>query len=238
MSFSPIVQGLNQTGHPGADATLDGMAFTTMFPCLRPLPGGGSFVIYCDACDDGASAFTVDLATIPYNSAADYYAVRLILYGPKLGGGSVNCKEGALPTESPCEGVDSAFYDGVVSGGPYVTFGAQPVTPTYSAHGSLETAGTCRVDWPDQLSPACWIVNTAPVWPVDDPGAPDAAGNQFGGLCLFTLAQLAAIAPITTTITHHNHDQITAGRLAVAVLEYEIGETVAPLRSSWITGAI
>lgn len=224
MSFLTNVDGLNEVAHNGAGFDMTGLSSFASFSCVL-----GETSYLCEGGGIGDFSGTVDITDIPYDTTRDYYAVRLVLEGPKLAGAFASCEEPPLPGLSPCDGVSGAFYDGTVSGGPFVTFNAVSLAPTFSAAPETFGGNTCQVNWPDNNPALSWLVNESPVWPVGSPGSADAEGNLFGGLCLFTLAQLAALPPITVDLDYYDHHQLLAGRFGVSVREYVVGETVAPV---------
>lgn len=232
--FRSIVRGLTRlparddgTGSSAIIITLDDMAGNGTRNCA----GWEGELVVCPGPDSGAATFTAPLASIPYNTSADLFAVTAFINGPSLGG--ADCHTPLSPADFVCAGGGEAMYDGVI-GGSYVRGamlgeaaypdpGYVAVASEYHADNTVPPSGTvAHTAWPDdELNrddivgvTGCFLVNGAPTWPV-----PDVIGNVFG-MVLFTHAQLPAA--IETIINYFSYDNPIAGQLHVGVLAYNI----------------
>lgn len=222
-----MVDGLNETGHGDDGDEIVGLEFPDAeYQCQLPAQGedpGG--IVPCASCGADSITYTVDIASIPFDTTADYFAVRLFVAGPTLQGSPDGCRQSPpagdwTPGQDICgPGFQRPFYDGEITGQPdsILTFNAIPVDPTFSAVYEGGLANVCQKNWPDMTFPLAWLVNPSPVWPF-----PDSQGNLFGQ-CLFTLAQLPST--IELTIAYFDHLEAHVGRWGVSVREYRIGET-------------
>jgi hypothetical protein len=207
MSFRTALDGLQirEAGSAENGIALDGMEILSFTQGCTNYYG---IEEECPASGDGIDGFALNLSTVTFDRAAEYFAVYVQVTRPILLG--TGCHTPDSPTDSPCGGGgDDAYFDGDVSGS-YLT----PVSDEAVALPTMfnEFVGSPGARPFTIADTAGYLVNPSPFWSV-----PDSAGNTFGR-CLFRLDQLPAA--IDVVISHHNREQAAPGLLGVGVLAY------------------
>lgn len=225
-NFRPTVRGLEKLPYAldGSGSSSGGTALTGMSGMGTMSCQGWDTIVECPGPDAGIGSFSLPLASIPFNTSADYFAVLCNINGPTLDGRSCNVPAG--PADYVCQGMGDSLYDGTVDVGSWVRSTGGGI-PGYEAvpndyHADTTQPGswfTSHTSWPDNTMNQyfdphniAFLLNPAPVWPV-----PDVVNNHFGAV-LFTLAQLPGA--IETTISYFCYEQVFDGSLRLAVWAY------------------
>jgi hypothetical protein len=222
VSYKRNVDGLTRlnyepdgTGAHNARVRIDGLAgngtqFCSGIGCPGPAAGEGTF--------------SAVIGDINFFAGADYFTVGVNIRGPGIRGRG--CKTPDGPTDTPCDVLHGeAFYDGVVEPDGWAKWSPDPpgwvsVPNTYEDNNVDDNSVQAVTDWPSVFPhqyDVARLINPVPVWPLVD-----GEGNVFGGMHLFTLAQLPSA--ISTTITYWGYNQPGIGFMTVSVSPYVLGD--------------
>lgn len=220
MSYKTNIDGLTKLSYEP-----DGTGSSNAAQRFPGLAGDGTqncSGVTCPGPDSGEQTFSVPVDPINFFHGGDYFRVGMNIRGPALRG--AECKPPSGPTDSPCQILaGEAYYDGLVTPGGWATADGLTWTlaaVTFDADNTDDNTIPASTDWPHVFPnqhDVASLINPSPVWP-----AVDAEGNEYGGLHLFTLAQLPAT--IDVFISFWSYHQETLGRMTVAVTVYMEGD--------------
>lgn len=219
MSYRATIDGLTRLGYEP-----DGTGASSSWRRFEGLAGNGTQIcsgVSCPGPDDIEATFSLPIDPINFFHDADYFVVYMVIDGPSVRG--AECKE-ASGVDTPCQILaGEAYYDATIDPDGWLRTEAGTwvsVPGEFDADNTDDHNVFAHTTWPRQWPyehHIARLVNPVPVWPL-----PDGEGNEYGGLHLFTLAQLPVAIEIT--ITTWNYHQSGLGRMLVGVTPYMEGD--------------